>query len=292
MGNSVKYYLAVLIGIFFWSSSFIATKIAYETFTPMTLCLARFSIACILLGIMRIASGDRMRPAKEDLGKFVLSSLFGVGLYYIFENSGVHLTSAGTASLIAGSYPAVTALVGLFVYHVPTSRMKLTGITTAMIGIAVLTLQPGESGGSLIGNLLLITCGFYWAFYNFVTQSVPEKYSVSTLTFWQIIISTFLFVPTVFVENAGIPALTLRTGAAVLYLVICCSVLAYLFYNYGLRGVSASTAASIMNLMPVFGLIFSATILREPISARQLIGGAIIIFGVILSTAELSKKNA
>ena len=38
-----------------------------------------------------------------------------------------------------------------------------------------------------------------------------------------------------------------------------------------------------MNLMPVFGLLFSALILKEQITLQAVIGGIIIILGVLLS---------
>ena len=70
---------------------------------------------------------------------------------------------------------------------------------------------------------------------------------------------------------------------ALLYLAVGCSVLAYLLYNFSLRGISPSAAAAIMNLMPVFGLLLSAIILNESITPASAAGGVIVILGVLLS---------
>ena len=43
----MRYYLSAILAILFWSSSFIATKIAYQSVSPLLLCLIRFAIASI-----------------------------------------------------------------------------------------------------------------------------------------------------------------------------------------------------------------------------------------------------
>jgi drug/metabolite transporter (DMT)-like permease len=56
------HYLATVGAMLIWSSSFIATKVAYRTFAPITLAAARFLVALVMLGIARLA----MRSASSD----------------------------------------------------------------------------------------------------------------------------------------------------------------------------------------------------------------------------------
>jgi drug/metabolite transporter (DMT)-like permease len=65
-----------------------------------------------------------------------------------------------------------------------------------------------------------------------------------------------------------------------------CSILAFLFYARGLRNVDPGSAVSLMNLVPVFGLIFAAVGLREPVSVTQVVGGLVVIAGVLLSVQK------
>lgn len=81
---------------------------------------------------------------------------------------------------------------------------------------------------------------------------------------------------------------TATSMMALIFLGIGCSVIAFLLYNYGLRKLAASTAVSLMNLVPVLGLLFSVLILHESVTMQQIIGGIIVICGVTLSS-NLSK---
>ena len=46
--------LSVLGALIIWSSSFVAIKIAYETFPPITLGAARFVVAALILGLLTL----------------------------------------------------------------------------------------------------------------------------------------------------------------------------------------------------------------------------------------------
>ena len=100
---------------------------------------------------------------------------------------------------------------------------------------------------------------------------------------------TIFFIPLVFIENGSVGTLTLSGGLAIIYLACGCSVAAFLLYNFGLRKLSAATSISLMNLIPVFGLVFSALILHETISLRQIASGIEVILGGVLSTYENKK---
>ena len=76
-----------------------------------------------------------------------------------------------------------------------------------------------------------------------------------------------------------------------IYLSLGCSVGAFLLYNFGLKKLSAATSVSLMNLVPVFGIIFPALFLKEIITIEQILGGVIVIVGVILSSTTKGKDK-
>ncbi|AQS04986.1 drug/metabolite transporter (DMT)-like permease [Clostridium beijerinckii] len=78
----------------------------------------------------------------------------------------------------------------------------------------------------------------------------------------------------------------MTSASALIYLSVGCSIVAFLLYNLGLRKLSASISVSLMNLVPVLGLIFSILILHERVSTVQILGGVIVIIGVILSSIQ------
>ncbi len=293
MKTTLKYFTSTTIAVLLWSASFIATKIAYQTFEPLMVGFVRFFFATLILLVVRIFTKDMARPEKKDIKIMAISGLLGITIYFAAENIGVKLTTASNASLIVASYPAVTALLEFLVYRIKPRVKTIIGIIFAFIGIGVLTIsQSSEKNDyALWGNIILIVAGIVLAFYNFYSRKTADKYTPVTVSYYQILFGTIFFLPLAFLEHGEIGTVSMPSIIALVYLSLDCSVGAFLLYNFGLRKLSASTSISLMNLVPVFGIIFSATLLNENISLRQIIGGVIVIIGVILSTTTKQKRR-
>lgn len=284
MTERAKAFAALVLSNMIWGSSVVATRIAGGVIPPVTLCFLRFMTASLIMGTVWLTSKNRQVPHGRDLVLVLVTGAVGVSVYYMLENRGIMLTSASMAAMIAGSYPAITLLLGVLFFHEKATAGKITGIVLALCGIALLSWQADGQASSALGIFFLLVDGLIWALYNYVVKSISDDLSPFTITFFQALTGTLLFVPFLFAESrAGIELSTSAVGC-VLYLGIAASTAAYLLYNYGLRNVSAFAAAALLNLIPVSGTVLSALILHEVISARAGLGGILVIAGVMIST--------
>ena len=281
------YYLATISAAVLWGASFIATKLAYETFAPIQVGAARTLLAVVVFWMIRTIKKDRQVIRKEDRLRIAASGFLGTTLYFTVQNIGVGMTSASNSALIVASFPAMTMLLEFLIYHTKQPLKKLAGIFISITGVAILSqVTLGGDSTTIWGNILIVAAGVIWVFYNFLTRSVLDKYSPMTITYYQMLAGAILFVPFVIAEGGqwSMPA-PLAMGA-LLYLGVGCSFIAFLLYNFGLKKLSPSASVSLMNLIPVVGLILSILILKESISVVQLFGGAIVIAGVALSSNQ------
>jgi len=286
-------FLAAITAVIFWSTSFIATKIAYETFTPVTLGALRTVIAVVILLMIKIIKKESEKPRGKDLLYIAASGLMGITLYFTAENIGVNLTSASNAALIVASFPAITSLFEYVIYRMKPDKIKAVGIIAAIIGVYILTSVGNKAGDkpAIFGNILLVLAGVIWALYNFITKKVVNKYPPVVFSYYQTLAGALFFMPLAILEFKKWVMPTFTSLAALLFLGIACSVTAFLLYNFGLRKLTASTAVSLMNLVPVLGLLFAVLFLHERASLQQVIGGLIVLFGVTLSTKTKVKKE-
>ena len=291
MNRSWKHYFALMISVCLWGSSFIADKIALQSFSPLFLCLIRFMISTAVLLVFRLGRKDFRYPDPEDMKKIAAAAFLGISVYYAIENIAVNMTSAADASVISAAYPLLTILTGIVFYHFRPARNQIIGILMACIGVLVLTVSSSRENSSLIGNLMLVFNGFLWALYNYLTGRISRHCDNFSVTYLQILIGTVCFIPMLFLETCTIGTITLTSVLAVLYLAVCCSLAALLLYNYGLRNTDPATTAALMNLMPVAGVVLSALILKETITIRHILGGVIIIVGVFVSEHKGRKEQ-
>lgn len=296
MGNTSKSgavsYLSILGALIIWSSSFVAIKIAYETYPPITLGATRFIAATLILGALTLLPKNRVRLEKNDILPVAVSGLMGITLYAVLQNIAMQWTSASSATLIIASYPIITLLLETLIYKTKLSAVKVIGILIAIGGVVILSYVKAEARqqNELLGIVLLIVAGIAWAFYNFLTKKVVNRYPSISLLFYQTLFGTLFMLPLSLFERAQWQAPTLTTFSMMLFLGVFCSVIAFLLYNLGLKKLSPSSVTSMLNLVPIFGVFFSWLLLGERVTLQKVIGGAIVILGVMLSLRKSKQE--
>lgn len=287
------HYLATVGALLIWSSSFIATKLAYQTFAPITLAAARFGVALVMLGVARLLMKERVRPTKKEMAPIAFSGLMGITLYFLLENVGLTITTASSAALIVASFPAITLAGERIVYKTPITARQVAGIAVAMVGVYLISVGSEKTEGAenpLLGNLILLGTGVVWTAYIFSTRRVVGRFPAITLSYYQTLAGFIGFLPFTLLETGQWQPPNGMTLAMLLYLGAMCSVAAYLMYNFGLRRLKPSASAFLMNLVPIFGTLFSVLLLGERLTPRHLAGGALVILGVVVSVGVARRK--
>jgi drug/metabolite transporter (DMT)-like permease len=104
--NHILTYLALATAVLFWGLSFVATKIALQSFTPFCLIFFRFFAAALFFIILLWRTGFPALTAK-NIKSLALLAIMQPGLYFLFETTGLQYTSATKTSLIIATIPIV-----------------------------------------------------------------------------------------------------------------------------------------------------------------------------------------
>ena len=286
--------LSVLGALILWGSSFVAIKFAYTTYPPLTLAVVRFIVATVILGGLTLLPKNRVKLQKKDIFTVAICGLTGIMLYAVLQNIAMQWTSASSATLIIASYPIITLLMESAIYKKKLSGIKIIAILIAIVGVVILSYVESEARveGELFGIILFIIAGIGWAVYNFMMKRVVNHYPPITLQFYTTLFGTIFLLPLALFERAQWQQPTLLSFSMMMFLGVFCSVVAYLLYNRGLTTMAPSTVTSMLTLMPIIGVFFSWLLLGEQVTLRKIIGGAIVIFGVMLSVRKTKADTA
>jgi drug/metabolite transporter (DMT)-like permease len=285
--------LSVLGAVVLWSSSYVVTKIGVGEVPPLTFAAIRFVFAAALMLALALFVRRPEPVPFKDLRRLALGGLLGITAYFALQNLGVQRTTTADAALLVASFPVITLLLEVLLRRARASLKQVAGIAAAIAGV-YLVIDMGAAQAAperLLGDVLLLGTGVAWAFYNFATQGVVQKYSTFTVIYWQTLFGMLALLPLALIERAEwrMPGAAALLGA--LFLGVFCSVGAFLLYANGLKNLRPGLAVNLLNLVPVFGLIFSALFLREHIGWVQVLGGAIVIGGVTLSISGAPRET-
>jgi drug/metabolite transporter (DMT)-like permease len=275
-----------------WGSAFAVTKGLIEFWPPFTLALVRVGIGTLVL--MPLAIARHQRGTRLPLGTIWFMGLLGVTLYYLTFNLAMVYVSASQGALVQASIPAMTALVAVLWLRERATTLRWLGIALSVGGVLIVFSGNGSAPGQspLLGNFLMFASVVCWALYTALAKRVagfePLVITVSVMG-----AGTLLLVPFSAYEimKAGLPPLPMTGWLGMLYLGIVASGLAYALYNASLRHLDASAVGVYTNLIPVVGVLTGIVFLGEPLSLRAILGGAIVMLGVwITSRSERSDR--
>jgi len=283
---------SALIAVFVWGISFVSTKIILRELPPVTIAFFRQFIALIPLVTLMFLKKENFRINKKELVLFALASLFGIVLYFFFENGGLTLISASNASLLVAAVPVFVLVIDAIRGRKKINIPSMICIITSIVGVYLITFEgkaPDFRSGSFLGTLLVLASMFSWIIYTFLSDKLGEKYSSLKMTTLQTALSIPLFIPFVSGEFVKWKMPSVTAALNLVFLGVFCSALAYLFFLVGLKNHGPVLVSALLNLIPAITIIAEALMLREMISGFQAIG-AVLILGSI-SYLSIKDKN-
>lgn len=287
-GKNKEYFLAVIFIILtdiFWGISFISTKIILAELPPISIAFFRQLIALVPLVIYLGYKKAFSKMSLKDLGLVSLSGLFGIVLYFIFENTGLKYTTASNASMIVASVPIFTLFCEALFYKFRITQKMIFCLLLSVLGVYFVISVNGKlefGSENFFGNALVIGAMVCWVIYVMLCRSLGAKHSGIVITAYQTLASAVLFVPLSIPEIKYWKNISMVPFINLVYLGLFCSALAYFFYNYAGKRLGATTCAAFLNLIPVVSVIASYIVLKETISFLQASGMVLIISSLYL----------
>jgi drug/metabolite transporter (DMT)-like permease len=276
-----------IVLMFIWSLSYLSIKVISEEVSPVLSAFYRFVLAAIILFILLKVKFPKEKVLKEDKVKFALGGLFGVAIYFIFENYAVAYTSASNVAILIASIPVFTIFTQRLVYKEKFTFGKMIGATLSLIGIIIIIASKERvsllSKGS-IGDLMALGAVFSWIIYNMVCSSFKGHYKVITITTYEIMWGSIFLSPSLFFSTLQVPSA--KVVINLIFLSIACSCIGYLMYVHCIKDLGATVLTTYINLQPIMSLIAAGVILHEVITIWQVLGCIVIIVGVTLVSLD------
>jgi drug/metabolite transporter (DMT)-like permease len=165
---------------------------------------------------------------------------------------------------------------------------KVLGMTLALAGVAILASEKGISARSpsLLGDAIAMTGAIGFATYAVLGKRVAARYDALTMTAFNHFAGALLVLPIAIHQIAAlVPFGHLRqvpwtAWAALLYMAVFSSAVAYMLYFWLLRYLQASQLAAFTYLLPVLATLLGILLLGERGSPLQILGGALALGGV------------
>ncbi|MBE6113049.1 MAG: DMT family transporter [Peptococcaceae bacterium] len=276
--------LALLLATLIWGSSFIIMKDALDNIGTFFLLAVRFTGACILLTIVFFKKLKKLNKEVVKAG-FVMGTALITA--YILQTFGLAETTPGKNAFLTAGYCILVPFMFWAVAGTRPDRYNIIAAVLCIAGIGLVALDDNLTMGR--GDVLTLMCCAFYALHIIVSARYTQTYDVMLLTllqfFFAALWSSLLCV--LFEPVPAVAEIPPYTWFSLGYLCVFATAGALLMQTYGLKYTSPSAGALILSLESVFGVIFSIMVGAEAVTARLLLGFAVIFVAIVISETKL-----
>ncbi len=243
--------------------------------------------ATIMVGIYGLIRGElSWRPAVEHAGFFgVIGLLIAASTNLNYE--AVAFIDPGTAALL-GKAGVVFGLGLSFVWlHEKLSRTQILGSAVALVGVVIITYQPGDY--LRVGSLLVLAATLMYAIHAAIVKRYGVRMAFVNFFFYRLLYTSLFLL--LFSGVRG--ALALPSPAALALLLLTATVdviLSRALYYVALQRMQMSVHTIVLTASPVVAVVWSLLFFDVHPTPQQIIGGLGVLVGVLIVTGLGQRK--
>lgn len=282
LSNRVVATVLAVFCTFLWGSAYPAIKLGYELFevglddTAAKLAFAgiRFFIAGILVLIFyqfQNKDAQKIRDLKsEHWVKIIILALAQTSVHYYFYYIGLSYTSGAKASILNSTSVFFSALIAHFFFA--NDRISVTKAIGIVIGLFAVTIINYETDLGLTfkitGEGFVVISSFFAAIGSTYSKRASKSVNPILLTGAQLAIGGALLLAVGLLWGSAFPTSSFK-GYLLLIYMAAISAVAFTIWTMLLRYNKVSSITVFFFLIPLFGTILSAIVLKESVLKLQ-----------------------
>ena len=231
----------------------------------------------VILGIALMLRSGKPQ-AKPDW-----RSVITLYLYMVFFSFAYLSLSAGTGALVLFGAVQLTMFIVALRSGEHFSPLSWVGLVLAIAGLVYL-VSPGITAPDPFGAGLMAVAGVAWGFYSLVGRSAGDPTEATAYNFIfsvpLVIVTSLVFLGDFQVSLAGV-LYAVASGAIA-------SGIGYVIWYAALRGLTATSAATVQLSVPVIAAVGGVMLMSEDVTLRLVIASVATLGGVAV---VLTQRN-
>jgi drug/metabolite transporter (DMT)-like permease len=278
-----RVWTALWIVYLVWGSTYLAIKWADESLPPFPMLCLRFALAGGLLFAWCARKGLPRPTRRQWRDAAIVGTLLAS-----CGNGGVAWAEtridSGLAALIVAVIPLWIALLDRLFLGARLTLRGWIGIGVGLVGVAFLVDPAGASSRDLLAAVVVLGGSLAWAVGTiYATRAERTDDPLLGISMQMLAGGAVLALMGAGQWSRVDPgAVSAKSWFGLVYLVSVGSILAYSVYGWLLHHAPPSLVATYAYVNPVVAVLLGTLIDDEPLSARTLGGGAVIVVAVML----------
>lgn len=283
-----------------WAGNAVVGRLMVGQVPPLALNALRWGLAALLLAPLGWQVLRDRRAIAAAWPYLLALGCLGVGAYNALQYLALTSSTPLAVTLIAASTPLWMLLVGALAFGQRPAPRQLAGALLSLAGVVVVISRGAWATLAQVqfvaGDCYIVVAAICWSFYSWLLVQPPPALRAppaATLRAWGwagLLLLQMLFGIIAagtaaageawLAEPAPIAWHSAGVWAALLFVAIGPSILAYRSWGLGIARGGPALAAIFANLTPLFAALLSALVLGQAPHAYHVVAFALIVAGI------------
>ena len=265
-----------------WGSTFFLIKDLLDRIPVADFLAVRFTIAALALWLIAPKAVAQL-SATARRRAVLLGIVYGAG--QLLQTAGLGHTSASVSGFVTGMYVVMTPLFAAALVRARVGASAWAAVVLATGGLALLSLQGFAVG---LGESLTLASAALYALHIVALGAWSTPREALGLSIVQLAVITVVCWAGALPGGVELPT-TGSDWLSTLYMALVAGAFALVVQTWAQAHMSATRAAIVMTMEPVFAAAFAVGWGGEDLSARMVGGGALVLAAMYL--AELGPRR-
>jgi len=267
-----------------WGSGFLASKIGMLYAPPFSFLTLRFIFGILCMLPLVLITRPLWPASRPELGHVIVAGL----LMHAMHLGGSHYTqylgvSAGITAVLLTVQPLLTAFIASRWLGERLSPRQWAGIAVGFAGVVLVVWHKIDIREMTLGSLIAVIVALLAVTAGTLYQRVfCPRVDLRTSTLIQFIASAVVLAPLAWIVEGFSVRWAWPMFAAIVFLVMCASILAVSALHTLMRHGEATRVTSLFYLTPIFAVVLEFALFKVVPTAVSVIGIAVTCAGVAL----------
>ena len=282
-----------------WGASYLFTRIAQQEAPPMVQMSLRFLLAFLLLNLMMLFGGEKIRLRGKNLRPLIVLSCVEP-IYFFFESYGIYYSNSTFAGVTLAIVPVIAIGMGVLILKEYPTRKQFLLCFVPIAGVILVTIAGSGLGAvQPIGVVLVFGACLFAAFYRVYNKDSSAEFTAFERSYFVIGMCMLVFtIAALCMERGDLTPFAAalhskRFVLSTLVLSVFCSVTANILVNYSASILPMAIFSNLGSLITVCAMFLGIIFLDEPTNAMSLVGSVMVLVGLFLIarvSGETSRK--
>ncbi|MBR8314901.1 EamA family transporter [Burkholderia dolosa] len=273
--------LALVFIYFVWGSTYSGLHFALQSFPPLLLS----GLRNLLGGIGLFVFALRRKPEWPTLLEIRNAAIVGTMLVALSSGTialGMRTVSSGSAAVMVATVPLFATVIAAVAGRA-VAKGEWAAVALGMVGIVVLNSGSAAAANSALGTICVLAGALFWAGGAHLATRLKLPSDLFLSTSLQIGLGGLMSTLAAWLLGERVEHVAPAPVFAFLYLMVFCTMAAYVAYGYLIRHTSPIIASSCMYVNPIVAVALGALMLGEPVTTATVIATVAILGSVGLS---------